>query len=182
MKSTIQLGMVAMIAASFLLCSIVIIADAGIWNTPYETTDDAGHKMGFNDRLYPAHYKIIFSNFEIHTLLTPGYFYSWLLLAMHAYGAWLVLQPGTKVLSDTRRFFLLQGLIFPVGWIGAFVLPSIIQSFYRGTMDREGIIDVPFVALTAHPIWVTTAMLIALMTRFISTHTPRPIEIVPRSA
>lgn len=155
----------ALVVLSFALCSFVIIGVAGIWNTPFTTTDSAGRAMGFNDRLSPEHYAIMFSNFRIQTLFGLGFFYSGLLLAMHGCGAWLLLRQVHWSPRHVRWFFALQGLLFPFGWIGFVVLPFTVQSIFHGTLDREGIIDVPFIAWTAHPIWIATAMIIVFATR-----------------
>jgi hypothetical protein len=169
----------ALVVLSFAVCSFVIVAVAGIWNTPFSTTDSAGRAIGFNDRLSPEHYGIMFSNFRIQTLFDSDYFYSWLLLAMHGRGAWLIVRQGDWSPRRIRRFFALQGLLFPLGWIGFLVLPSTIRSIFHGTLDREGIIDVPFIAITAAPIWIATAMTIVFLLRGASTRFATSIQREP---
>ncbi len=151
----------ALILMSFALCSFVIVVVAGLWNTPFSTADSAGRTMGFNDQLSPEHYGIIVSNFRVQTLMDLDYLYTWFLLAMHGWGAWLIVRQPNGNLCGLRRFFVVQGLLFPVGWIGFFVLPWTLRSVAEGRLDREGIIDIPFIAITAHPVWIATAMLIA---------------------
>lgn len=180
MNRPIRWLMLAMIAASFLLCSVVVILDAGLSNTPFETTDGVGHTMGFNDRLFPEHYRIIFSNFGIQALFTPEYYYDLLLLGMHGFGAWMIIRGDASVVRSVRRFFWLQSLVFPAGWIGFLALPETIHCVWNGTMDREGIIDIPFVAFTAQPIWLATAMIIGWMIRPIQTPSLNAIEMASR--
>src|SRR4051812_45035368 len=69
-RRNVALGLVAV---SFAVCVLIIVATAGIWNTPYETADSTGRRMGFNDPLSPEHYRIAFSNFRFSTLLAPAY-------------------------------------------------------------------------------------------------------------
>jgi len=147
-----------MVGLSLVFTALVVIADAGIWNTPYETTDSAGHRMGFNDPLSMEHFGIIFSNFRIQKFFGFAYAYSWLLLVMHALGAWLLFRVERLGWRRIRWFFALQGLLFPVGWLGFIALPLMIRWLLNGTFDREAMIDAPFIALTAQPIWIATAL------------------------
>lgn len=169
----------ALVVLSFAVCSFGIVAVSGLCNTPYSTTDSAGRAMGFNDRLSQEHYWIMFSNFRIQTLFDSDYYYGWFLLAMHGWGAWLIVRQGDLNPRRIRRFFALQGLLFPLGWIGFLILPSTIRSICYGTLDREGIIDVPFIALTAAPIWIATAMTILFLLRGASPQCATSIEREP---
>lgn len=151
------LGLVVM---SFALCSLVVIGYVGISNTPYDTSDSAGRRMGFNSSLSMEHYGILFSNFRIQTLLTPAYAYAWFLLTMHVVGGWLLWHVDRFGVPRIRRFFGMQGLLFPLGWVGFLGLPSMIYSMARGTLDREGIIEGPFMFGTAQPVWIAVSMTI----------------------
>lgn len=155
-----RLASLGLIILSFSLCAFLIIVDAGIGNTPYETSDTLGRKMGFNDPLSPEHYRIIISNFRMGTLLTPVYAYAWILLSMHVLGGWFVWHLERVTSRGFRWFFGLQGLLFPMGWFGFLSLPLTVLFVAQGKLDREGIIDVPFITLTAQPIWIATAMAI----------------------
>jgi hypothetical protein len=174
MNIKLRIAAFALVTLSFTFSSLVIMFVAGTWNTPFSATDTAGRTMGFNDRLSPQHYGIVFSNFEFKTLFFAEYLYSWLLLLMHVCGAWLLVRHPYRV----QRFFVAQGVIFPLGWGGLFALPSIIGSICRGSLDREGIIDIPFIALMAQPIWVLTAILIFATARraFIRSAVPNAAD------
>lgn len=161
-----------LVGVSFVVCTVVVITDVGIWNTPYETTHSAGRRMGFNDPLSAEHWGTIFSNFRIQKLLIPAYAYSWLLLAMHGLAAWMLLRVDSLGRPLLRWFFALQGLLFPVGWLGFLALPLMIEWVLNGTFDREAIIDAPFVVLTAQPIWIATAMTIFALSWRASRRTP----------
>jgi hypothetical protein len=116
--------------------------------------------MGFNDPLSAEHYWIILSNFRFGKLLAPSYAYSGLLLIMHGLGAWLIIRVDQPGFARFRWFFALQGLLFPIGWLGLLLLPQTISAILNRTLDREGMTDIPFVAVTAHPIWIATAIII----------------------
>jgi hypothetical protein len=73
---------------------------------------------------------------------------------------WLLLNepvPSTR----TRWFFSLQPLIFPLGFPFFLILYPIHWEFLSGKMDREGIIDIPFIWCVAHPTWVLVSTTIA---------------------
>jgi len=161
MNSAFQKAAVLLIALSFSFCSFVIAFVTGLENTPSSTRDTDGRTMGFNDRLSREHYAMALSNFRPQNLLRPESVYSLLLLGMHGWGAWLIFSRSKSNSRSVRRFFLAQGFLFPLGWIGIFILPWAIRSAIGGRLDREGFVDVPFIALTTHPIWIATAMVIA---------------------
>ena len=150
----------SLILLSFAFSGFVIALVTGLEQTPDYAVDSAGRKMGFNDRLSHEHYVIALSNFRIHNILNPEHFYPLVLLGMQLWGAWLIFSSKANP-QRTRRFFLGQGLIFPLGWIGIFVLPWTMRSMFNATMDREGIIDIPFISLTTHPAWIAVAMFVA---------------------
>jgi hypothetical protein len=79
---------------------------------------------------------------------------------MHGVAAWLLVRVNGLQRPLVRWFFALQGLLFPVGWLGFLALPVMIRWILSGTFDREAMIDAPFIALTAQPIWTATAMTI----------------------
>jgi hypothetical protein len=152
-----------LIILSLAFCVLIVVAVVGIGNTPYDAVDRTGARMGFNDHLSLEHYAILFSNFRFQSLLTSAYLYGWLLMAMHVLGGWVLLQTPRLDAPRVRWFFGLQCVLFPAGWFGFFTLPSTIWSIANGTFDREGFIDVPFIALTAHPMWIATAVTILAM-------------------
>ena len=164
---------------SFAFCLLVVIVDAGIANTPYETTDSAGHRMGFNDPLSLQHWRIIAGNFRIAALLSPPFAYGSFLLCMHALGLWVLLNSHRVSVRAFRWFFGLQGALFPLGWIGWIFLPSTLWAVVQGRMDREGIIDVPFIAFTAQPVWIAASLLILAASRIRQTPIPATRDIAP---
>ena len=165
------------IIVSFILSILTVILDVGIWNTPYETRDSHGRPMGFNDPLSAEHYGIIVSNFRVQHLFRPVYAYTWALWIMHALGVGLLWRVGSLGASRVRWFFGLQGALFPVGWLGFLTLPLTVDWILTRTFDREAIIDIPFIATTAHPIWIATAMLIFAVSWKVSRQ-----PIVPQGA
>src|SRR5436190_956531 len=76
--------LVLLVVVSFLMFAVAFIIRVGIEATPYDTTDSAGHTMGFNDPLSPEHYLIILRHFPFAEILHPAYAYEWLLIAMQA--------------------------------------------------------------------------------------------------
>ena len=155
------------VALALVLISLIatlgfIALDAGMSQTPWDTTDSAGHAMGFNDRLSLEHYRIAFAHFRVQTLLSPDYAYSLLLLAAQGVALVGIGRSGGWESLRFRWFLGLQGLVFPAGLLSlALAIPlGVILQMLRGTFDREGFIDMPFVAVTAQPIWVLVSAIL----------------------
>ena len=150
--------LVFLILPSFLITLAAIVFVIGLNNTPSDTEDSLGRKMGFNDRLSREHYRIILLNFEPSHLLSPKGLFDWVLL-LHVGGAFVLLRQKVS-LRATFCYFAMQPMC-PFWIFGVFGRPDIFKSMIRGTMDREGIIDIPFVWVTSHPVWVLTSIVIA---------------------
>ena len=152
-----------LIGVSFLMFAVDFVLRAGIEATPSNTTDSAGRPMGFNDPLSGEHYLIILRHFEPAALFKPERAYEWLLLAMQATGAWLLLRARIPT-RLTRWFFAVQPVLFPLGVLMCWCPPFALVNLFTGVQDREGFTDVPFVfsmAVLAHPTWVVCSVLIA---------------------
>ena len=148
---------VVLVVASLVVTLLVVALDVGMTNTPWETVDSAGHAMGFNDRLSAEHYRIALSNFRFSTLGTLPCAYSDLLILAQALALVGLLRTPGSVGPGLRWFLGLQGLLFPLGWLTLVSLPSQIRNILGGVETREGFIDVPFVVVTAQPVWVVVS-------------------------
>lgn len=154
-----------LVLASLLACIVAIVLSVGIAATPYETPDSAGRTMGFNDPLSAEHYTIIVRNFRILDLLRWQHAYDWLLLAAHVMGCALLLA-GTRVSTRAVRwYFAVQPLVFPIGLVFGWVTPLILLSLAHSPMDREGFIDVPFVAFYGQTCWVVVSLILVFALR-----------------
>ena len=145
---------VLLVLVSLLITVLVVALDAGMKNTPWETVDSAGHSMGFNDRLSGEHYRIAVSNFRFSTLGTWPYAYSDLLILAQVVALVALFRDRGSEARGLRWFLGLQGLLFPLGWVALGFLPNQVLNILRGAETREGFIDVPFVVVTAQPVWV----------------------------
>jgi hypothetical protein len=137
--------------------------------TPYDTTDSAGRKLGFNDPISIEHYRIILMNlvrsrpgdwkegFDLYTSLC-------LLAQMGAIG--LLWSRRHRHKRSVRWYFVLQSVLFPVGWIVLLLAPQLLahytQRILTGRLDREDVIDIPFVWLVSQVVWVLAATAIAI--------------------
>jgi hypothetical protein len=84
---------------------------------------------------------------------------------MHLVGAVLLFACSRVSVRLLRWFFALQVVVFPFGLPSILILPLVFGgSLVRG-MDREGFVDVPFIVMVAHPIWILTSLLIAFALR-----------------
>jgi len=154
-----------MVLGSFVFCLLMVILKAGLDATPYHSTDRAGHPMGFNDPLTAEHYLIMIGNFHITDLLGGKYAYEWLLAAAHLAGAFLLLSArfSTRV---TRWFFAAQTVLFPFGLLAIPIFVMMLFGYFTGgRSDREGFVDVPFLMITAQPVWVMTSIYLTFALR-----------------
>ncbi len=154
-------GFVWGIAACFLVLAVGAVFLAGLANTPYQTVDSAGHAMGFNGSFSAEHYGIAFRNFTFAALLKQMSPYDWLLLLMQIIGASLLLRTAWSTRRFTRRFFACQLFLFPLGWLGFLYLPMLAWDLFRDGLDRESFIDIPFLWLTAQPVWIAFSVFTA---------------------
>ena len=134
-------------------CLFVMTFRDAVDATPYETTDSAGRTMGFNDRFSSEHFDILLRNCSLgRTLIGVNVYEVVLIVAQLTMIALLLSCRQAKWIA---RFALMQVLIFPWGVPGMLLLPDfIIDLFTRDVGDREGFVDIPFVPLTAHPMWI----------------------------
>ena len=86
MKSIQQRSSQLLLVLSGIAIVLFVVLRAGIGATPYETADNAGRPMGFNDPLGLDHYGIIIRNFSPSLLIRPEYFYEWILFAAYTIG------------------------------------------------------------------------------------------------
>lgn len=136
--------------------------ETGIDHVPYDRTDSQGHPMGFNDRLYPEHLGIILRAIEpgdyLPTARGLNSAYFWLYLVAHALA---VHRIATVDLTRPRAnliFFAAQVLLFPAGIPGFFLLVGYPIEWFRGRLDRESIIDIPFFWAMAHSAWLLVSL------------------------
>jgi hypothetical protein len=151
---------VFLVWGSLAVFASAVVLRLGLGATPYDTTDSAGRPMGFNDPLHAEHYLIMIRHFEPADFLKAGRAYEWLLLAAHFAGAWLLVHPRRISPRWVRRYFFAQAVIFPFGILALPILPLLVAGFVTG-MDREGFIDIPFIVIATHPVWVVASWGIA---------------------
>ncbi len=150
-----------LVLASFMAFAFAVVLRVGIGATPYDTTDNVGRPMGFNDPLHAEHYVIMLRNFSPTEFLKLEYGYEWILFAAHVLGAGILLASSRVSVRICRWFFLAQAALFPFGFLALPFLPFLVGSFFTGRMDREGFVDIPFILVIAHPVWIVTSVIIA---------------------
>jgi ribose/xylose/arabinose/galactoside ABC-type transport system permease subunit len=137
----------------------VIAFRAGLDATPYETADPQGRTMGFNDSFYAEHYGIILSNCSAYRTLNYLSPYDYLFIAAHLVMAVLLLRGVGR--GWVIGFGAIQPLVFPFGVPGVlFLVVKIASVFSNSNDDREAFIDIPFIALMAHPVWLIACAVI----------------------
>ena len=149
--------------AAGLMMAMLVALSVGIGATSYETTDSLGRPMGFNDPLHKEHYWSILRNFSPLRFFQLGYLYEWVLLALFLTGFWLLYSPAHFGRRSTRIFFAVQSLIFPFAWLGLGMMPGLIHNMFSGRLTREDFIDIPFLWVTAHTVWILTSLLIVFV-------------------
>jgi len=157
------LGLTGLAAAWTVFC---VLLQLGMDHTPWDITDSAGRPMGFNDRLSYEHYRIALGHARLAFPYGRGLFqflYDLLLLAMIGLGAWLLASTARSHGRRARAFFLLQGVVFPIGWLALPLAPELWVQLLSQRLDRESFIDVPFDWLATQPVWVMLAFVAAVV-------------------
>jgi hypothetical protein len=157
--------LILLVCAALLASVLAIVLDVGLRNTPYETRDSVGRPMGFNDRLSAEHYGIVLKNFTFGRFAEWVYLYDWILLAMQIAGIALLLSRQPSARKAEFWFFAAQPLLFPLALLAVPMIWLMPKNFVEGHVCRQTITDIPFIACTAHPLWVLTAILIAVILR-----------------
>jgi hypothetical protein len=141
---------------SFLTFWVFAWIRGGVAATPYTATDSLGRTMGFNDVFSAEHYGIILRNADVrHTLqvLTEDdmRIQHWALIAAHLAMLALLAKAGARTI---RWFLCVQPVFFFWGWFGFWVLPIAVYDLLWGhTSDREGFVDIPYVAIMSQGAW-----------------------------
>jgi hypothetical protein len=129
----------------------------GINDTPFETTDSKGRKMGFNDRLSLEHYSIALRNVHVINLVKNVHLYDWFLAFAQLIGLILIAKRTPSRLR--RWFFAIQPLLFPWGMLMLPAAPWILYTIVTGSCDREFFTDFPL-ALPAQGFWVIASIIV----------------------
>lgn len=131
----------------------------GIGATPYDATDSAGRTMGFNDVFSAEHYGIILRNASLGAAWEqlgedPPWLPLWHLLLLLAHGLllWMLRRCGARAI---RLFLALQPVLFFPGLLGLIVVPmSVADLLWFRQSDREGFIDIPWIAVMSEGMWL----------------------------
>jgi hypothetical protein len=163
MKRTALAFFVALILVSALTFASAVWLDAGHSNTPDGTQDSKGHPLGFNDRLTWELCGTMFRNASLETIWEVAGIYGLAYFLAHLAGFSVLLLTRKRATSKTReRFFLLQLLLFPTGWLGALMMFPIVLSFLAGTADGETISDGLPLWWAVQPVWFVVSLVAAL--------------------
>lgn len=138
----------------------------GIEATPYSATDSQGRTMGFNDVFSAEHYDLVLHNagwvqtFK-HLAGDDFWFHHLALLVAHVA---LLLFLAKSEVRTLRIFLWCQPVIFFLGWLGFWILPFAIMDLLWGhTNDREGFIDIPYVAIMSQGAWFLACAIVLLV-------------------
>lgn len=156
-RSFLQLLLLAPVLASLAFTLVCLLLSAGLSNTPYETQDSAGRRIGFNDPISAEHLGILLRNVRLHTLRTPEALYLELQLVLTAFVAWRLAGTRQGNWRRMRGFLLAQIVVFPLGVIGWYSMPYFVRRLATGTLDREDFTDGFAGLLPPQSFWVAVA-------------------------
>lgn len=154
-----------LLVGSVLFCTLVFALELGLKNTPSETLDSLGRPMRFNDPFSAEHYWIMAGNIRVEGFLEGDFLFARFLIAAHLLGFVAVFLSRWKRWFWTRWYFAIQGIIFPMGWIGLFFLPFNVSAIVSSSLDREGVTDFPFTMMITHPVWFAAASFVFFLNR-----------------
>lgn len=86
--------------------------------------------------------------------------YELVFVAVHLVAAFVVSFRTRFSGKQIRLFFFLQPIAFPWGIFGLFYSPMYVVRGASLSLDREAFIDVPFIWITSHSIWIVTAVFV----------------------
>lgn len=154
----LQLILLAPVLASLAFTLVSLLLSAGLSNTPYETQDSAGRRIGFNDPISAEHLGILLRNVRLHTLRTPEALYLELQLVLTAIVAWQLAGIRQGNWRRLRGLLIAQILVFPLGVIGWYSMPYFVRRLVAGTLDREDFTDGFVGLLPTQSFWVAIAL------------------------
>lgn len=163
----------------FSLAVLVIFAvfEGGRSATPYGTKDQNGFEVGFNNRMTPDHYAIMFRNATPGNVLRELGYYQGSCLLAQLLGLGLIIRTRRQGRSPLRdAYFFTQMLIFPLGWLGALFSPFFFYDVYHGRVDGETFTDGPPIVCIPQGTWVLTALAVFLLSRIARTTSMEPAE------
>ena len=159
MKASTRYIFVTLICFNFALYVAVTVLEAGYYNTPYATKDSSGNPLGFNDPITPELYGIMFRNADWNGFCKRIGWYGGFYVLMQFVGLVGVLNSKELgVVKAKRRFyyFLVQLILFPLGWLGLLFMPGI----FLGA-DGETISDGIPLGWVFQPFWFTICIALA---------------------
>ena len=65
---------------------------------------------------------------------------------------------GAKAARKLKARHSTQGV-----WLGLGMMPGLIHNMFSGRLTREDFIDIPFLWVTAHTVWILTSLLIVFV-------------------
>lgn len=149
------------------LLSVVVLAGSawlrgGVAATSYDEVDSLGRPMGFNDVFSAEHYGTLLRNADVAHALeqmnSGNVLQHWGLLGAHGVLLWLIVT-GTR--RAVRWFLVVQPVIFYWGWVGFWFLPiELADLFWIHSNDREGFVDIPYIAIMSQGMWFWVCALV----------------------
>lgn len=142
------------------LMSLVVLAGSawirgGVAATSYEAVDSLGRPMGFNDVFSAEHYGTLLRNADVghafEQMNSGNALQNWVLVLAHGVLLWLI-ATGTR--RAVRLFLMVQPVIFYWGWVGFWFMPiELADLFWIRSNDREGFVDIPYIAIMSQGAW-----------------------------
>ena len=156
----------ALIGFSLLIFIRLAAFEGGHSVTPYGTTDSKGFVLGFNNKVTPELFSMMFANSTLKNSVRAVGVYGIVLLAMHMLGLGLVLLEGSNRAQRLRRgFFLVQFVLFPTAIFGLLFGSLAALSVVNGTVDDETISDGIPMWWSAQIFWLLACATISFVQR-----------------
>jgi hypothetical protein len=136
-----------LVVISIALCLFAAALQAG-YEHPIQNSDSHGNQLGFNNPLTWELYGVLLKSASLKSVIQMLGWYGAIYLFFHLVAfLFFTINPSIKANWAAKSFFLLQFLIFPVGYLGLLAFPHYIYGFFTGKLDGESLTDFPF------PVW-----------------------------
>lgn len=155
-----------MVVLSLAVLLPLMAFEGGLQATPGDTKDSKGFVYGFNNRITPELYGIIFRNTSMTATIKAVGVIGVLTFAAEIIGLGVILGTSRHAASRLREsYFVSQMIFFIPAAIGGFFGSLILRDVVKGVADGETFTDGLPVWWLAHSFWFCASLTVYILSR-----------------